>query len=110
LVARPEQFMFFVPFLLLTLMLALKLRAGMVTVAWGIEAVLIIVLALIVGERSYRLTGLALLLICVGKIMVMDAWQLQPRDRYITLIILGAALLTVSFLYSRYREAIRRLL
>jgi hypothetical protein len=110
LVGRPEQAIFFVPFLLLTPMLALKLRAGMVTVAWGVEAVLIIVLALRVGERSYRLTGLALLLLCVGKIAILDAWRLQPRDRYLTLIVLGAALLTVSFLYSRYRETIRQLL
>jgi hypothetical protein len=110
LVRHPEQFMFFAPVLLLTLMLALKMRAGMVTVAWGVEAVMIILLALAVNERTYRLTGLVLLLICVGKIMVRDAWGLAPRDRYITFIILGAALLLVSFLYSKYREAIRQFL
>jgi uncharacterized membrane protein len=102
--------MFFAPVLLLTLMLALKMRAGMVTVAWGVEGVMIILLAFAVNERTYRLTGLVLLLICVGKIMVRDAWGLAPRDRYITFIILGAALLLVSFLYSRYREAIRQFL
>lgn len=107
---RPEQFMFFAPVLLLTLMLALKMRAGMVTVAWGIEGVLIVLLALAINERSFRLTGLALLLVCVGKIMVRDAWGLAARDRYITFIILGGALLLVSFLYSKYREAIRQLL
>lgn len=110
LVHRPEQFMFFAPALLLTLMLALKMRAGMVTVAWGIEGVLIVLLALAVNERSFRLTGLILLLVCVGKIMVRDAWGLAPRDRYITFIILGAALLLVSFLYSKYRETIRQFL
>jgi len=110
LVHRPEQFMFFAPVLLLTLMLALKMRAGMVTVAWGIEGVLIMFLALAVNERSFRLTGLILLLVCVGKIMVRDAWGLAPRDRYITFIILGAALLLVSFLYSKYRETIRQFL
>ena len=109
-VRHPEQFMFFAPVLLLTLMLALKMRAGMVTVAWGIEGVLIVLLALAVNERSYRLTGLILLLICVGKILVRDAWGLAPRDRYITFIILGAALLLVSFLYSKYRETIRQFL
>jgi hypothetical protein len=107
---RPEQFMFFVPVLLLTLMLALKMRAGMVTVAWGIEGVLIVLLALAVNERSFRLTGLILLLVCVGKIIVRDAWGLAPRDRYVTFIILGAALLLVSFLYSKYRETIRQFL
>lgn len=110
LVRHPEQFMFFAPMLLLTLMLALKMRAGMVTVAWGIEGVLIILLALAVNERSFRLTGLILLLVCVGKIILRDAWGLAPRDRYITFIILGAALLLVSFLYSKYRETIRQFL
>jgi len=110
LVRHSEQFMFFAPVLLLTLMLALKMRAGMVTVAWGIEGVLIVLLALAVTERSFRLTGMILLLVCVGKIMLRDAWGLAPRDRYITFIILGAALLLVSFLYSKYRDAIRQLL
>jgi hypothetical protein len=109
-VRHPEQFMFFAPVLLLTLMLALKMRAGMVTVAWGIEGVLIVLLALAVGERSYRLTGLSLLMLCVAKVMAKDAWGLAPRDRYITFIILGMALLLVSFLYSKYREAIRQFL
>jgi hypothetical protein len=106
----PEQVMFFVPILLLTLMLYLKMRAGMVTVAWGLEGVFVILLALAVGERSFRLSGLTLLLLCVGKIMLIDAWQLQPRDRYVTFIILGLALLGVSFLYSKYRETIRQFL
>jgi hypothetical protein len=109
-VRRPEQLMFFAPVLLLTLMLALKMRAGMVTVSWGIEGVLIVLLALAVKERSFRLTGLVLLLLCVGKVLVRDAWGLQASDRYITFIILGMALLLVSFLYSRYREAIRQFL
>jgi hypothetical protein len=107
---RPEQLQFFVAIMLLTLMLALKMRLGLVTVAWGVEGVLIMLFALAVKERSFRLTGLALLLLCVGKVVVMDVWGLQPRDRYITFIIVGAALLFVSYLYSRYRDAIRQLL
>jgi uncharacterized membrane protein len=109
-VRRPEQLQFFAPIVLLSLMLALKMRAGMVTVSWGMEGLLIIVLALLVSERSFRLAGLGLLLLCVGKIMAMDVWALQVRDRYLTLIIVGSALILVSYLYSRYREAIRQFL
>ncbi len=108
--AHPEQFMFFAPILLLTLMLALKMRAGMVTVSWGLEGMLIFLLAMAVNERSFRLTGLVLLLVCVAKVLLMDAWGLAARDRYITFIILGAALLAVSFLYSKYRDTIRQFL
>ena len=110
LVRRPEQLMFFAPILLLTLMLALKMRAGMVTVAWGIEGLSIVLVALAVKERSYRLTGLILLLLCVAKVLLRDAWGLQRRDQYITFIILGVALWLVSFLYTRYRDTIRQLL
>jgi len=107
---RPEQMFFFIPFFLLTVLLALEVPKGMVTVAWGMEAVAIFLLALAVGQRSYRLSGLGLLLVCVGKIVVIDVWDLHPRDRYLTFIVLGAALLGVSFLYTRYREAIRQYL
>ena len=110
LVHRPEQLQFFSALLLLTLMLAKKLDAGWVTVGWGIEGVLVILLALALSERSFRLTGLGLLLLCVGKVLAMDAWRLEPRDRYVTFIIVGAALLLVSYLYTRYREAIRQFL
>ncbi len=107
---RPEQVEFFVPVILLTCMLALKMRAGMVTVSWGIEGVMIFLLALAVKERSFRLTGLGILLLCVAKVMALDVWGLQPRDRYVTFIIVGAALVLVSFLYSKYRDAIRQYL
>jgi hypothetical protein len=109
-VGRPEQVVFFVPIILITLMLGLKMQSGMKTVAWGVEGVLIFLLALAVKERSFRLTGLGLLLLCVAKIMALDVWGLQPRDRYITLIIVGAALVFVSFLYTRYRDTIRQYL
>ena len=107
---RVEQPLFFVPVALLTTMLALKMDHGMVTLAWGVEAVIIFVSALLVKERSYRLTGLLLLLLCVAKIIFVDAWRLAPRDRYLTFIVLGASLLLVSFLYSKYRETIRQYL
>lgn len=107
---RPEQFVFFVPVTLLTCMLALKMKTGMITVSWGIEAVFVFLFALAVKERSFRLTGLSLLLLCVGKIAVLDFWGLQVRDRYTTLIIVGIALTFVSFLYTRYRDTIRQYL
>ena len=107
---RPDLVLFYIPFVLLTVLLALEMPKGLVTVAWGVEAVGIFLFALWVGQRSYRLTGLGLLLVCVAKIVVLDVWGLHPRDRYLTFIVLGAALLGVSFLYTRFREAIRHYL
>jgi hypothetical protein len=112
LVRHPEQFMFFAPVLLLTLMLALKMRAGMVTVAWGIEALSILIFAFVINERSFRLTGLILLLASFAKILLLDMWSAAWTwpDRYITFVIVGVAMVSASFLYTRYREKVRQLL
>jgi hypothetical protein len=106
LLARPEQAFFFVPLFLLTLLLAADLRAGMITIAWGALGVLVFAFALTVKERSFRLAGLFLLLLAAAKILLIDVWHATPTDRYLTLIVIGAALLLVSFLYSRYRETL----
>jgi hypothetical protein len=37
-------------------------------------------------------------------------WRLEARDRYITLIMVGGAILLASFLYTRYSEKIRQYL
>jgi hypothetical protein len=108
--SRPEQVEFFVSMILITCMLGVKMKSGMVTVSWGVEGVLIFLFALALKERSFRLTGLGVLLLCVAKVMVLDVWGLQARDRYVTLIIVGAALVFVSFLYTRYRDTIRQYL
>ena len=109
-VRRPEQLLFFIAIGLLTALLAIEMRHGMVTLSWGVEGVGVFILALWLGERSFRLTGLGLLLLCVGKILVVDVWGMDPRDRYLTFIVLGAALLLVSFLYTRNRETLRQYL
>ena len=56
------------------------------------------------------ITGIVMLLLCVGKILFVDVWELYGTDRYLTLIGLGTALLLVSALYTRYREAIHKYL
>jgi uncharacterized membrane protein len=109
-ISRPEQLLFFAPLLLTTIMLAREMRAGMITVTWSALGVGVFLLALLVHERSYRFAGLGLLLLGVGKILFVDIWHLAPTDRYITLIVMGIALLLVSFLYTRYRETILKFL
>jgi uncharacterized membrane protein len=110
LIQRPEQVYFFVPLVLITLLIYRDVSQGRVTMAWGIEAVAVFLYALLVRERSFRLTGLGLLLLCVAKIVVLDVWRQSKSDRFVTFIILGISLLLVSFLYTRYSEAIKRYL
>ncbi len=82
----------------------------MITIGWGLEGVAVFIFALWVGMRSYRLSGLGLLLLCIGKVLVVDVWGLELPYRALTLIVLAVLLGGVSFLYSRYREIIREYL
>jgi hypothetical protein len=110
LLTHAEQWFFFTPFALMVAALAAELSSGHITIAWCLMGVAVFLFALAVGERSYRLAGLSLLLLSVAKILLMDVWALAPSDRYTTLIVLGLALLGVSFLYTRFGAVIRRYL
>jgi hypothetical protein len=110
LIHRPEQVFFFAAFALEVVALAAKLSSGHITIAWSLLGLAVFLFALAVNERSFRLAGLGLLLVSVVKILLMDVWKLSPSDRYTTLIVLGLALLAVSFLYTRFGAAIRRYL
>ena len=107
---RPEQVFFFVPFSLLTILIALESTRGQLTVHWGVEGLVVFLFAIWVGERSFRLAGLGLLLACAAKIFLIDVWGLDPQSKYITLIALGAALVLVSYLYTRYKKKFRQYL
>ena len=109
-VNRPEQTLFFVALLLVTALLAAELKKGMVTMGWGLEAVVVFLFALKIGERSFRLAGLALLLLCVAKIPIIDIWDMTKLERALTFVVLGASMLGVSYLYTRYRERVRQFL
>lgn len=109
-VRRTDQWFFFAPFSMMVVALAIKLSSGSITMAWSLVGVGVFLFALAVGERSYRLAGLTLLLVSVVKILLMDVWALAPADRYMTLIVMGLALLAVSFLYTRFGTVIRKYL
>jgi hypothetical protein len=109
-VRRPEQWFFFAPFVLIAVALAVKLSSGHITIAWSLLGLAIFLFALAVGERSFRLTGLGLLMVSVVKILLMDMWRLPLPDRFLTMVILGTALTLVSFLYTRFSKVIRKYL
>ena len=107
---HPEQWFFFAPFGMMVMALAVKLSSGHITIAWSLLGLGTFLFALAVGERSFRLAGLVLLLVSVAKILLMDVWKLSTPDKFTTLIILGIALIAVSFLYTRFGATIRKYL
>ena len=104
LVARPEQLQFFVPVILVATMFALKMNAEWVTASWGIEGLCIVLLAYAVKEHSFRLTGYAMLVLCVAKVAAMDFWRETLFERGISVAVVGCVLLAVALLHTRLKE------
>jgi uncharacterized membrane protein len=80
------------------------------TLAWGVEAVVVFLAALWIGERSYRLSAMGLLLLLVGKIFILDFRHMRGFEQFITITAVGAMFMGVSILYTRYREKMRQFL
>ena len=107
---NPQLLFFFVPTLLLTALISLEAPRGYLTAAWGLEGVVVFILALKLGERVFRWFSLGLFLLCIGRIVLVDVWAFDPLGRIISFMGLGAALLLVSFLYARNRDAWKKYL
>lgn len=96
--------------LCLTLLIGRQVRPTLVTLAWGAEGLALLGLGLSVRERVMRLSGLALLFLCILKLFIYDLSQLEALARILSFVGLGVALLAVSWAYTRYQEQIKRLL
>lgn len=108
--SHEQHLFFFVPTILLTVLLSLEVRRGFLTAAWGVEGLIVFLAVLKMDERAYRWFSLLLFLLCVGRIVTVDVWNLDALGRIVSFLGLGAALLVVSFLYARHRELLRRVL
>ena len=106
---HPEQVVFFIAFGLLTALLYLEI-SNTVTLVWGLEALLVFLFALWAGVRSFRLAAIGLLLVCVGRLMLVDLWRFEGNSRWLTGIGLGMSLILVGYMFIRFREAIRKYL
>jgi len=108
--AYPQHLFFFVPTILLTVLLSLEVRRGFLTAAWGIEGLIVFLAVLKMDERAYRWFSLLLFMLCVARIVTVDVWNFDALGRIVSFLGLGVALLGVSFLYARHRELLRRVL
>lgn len=78
-----------------------------ITYTWAIYATATLVAGICVRAPLVRVLALSLFLVTTAKVFLLDVWQLSATIRWLAFGGLGVALLTVSFLYRRYRERIR---
>jgi len=95
---------------LLALLLFYEISGGLLTVAWGLQAVGLLIAGFMIRERVLRLSGLGLFGVCIIKVFTHDLQRLEALPRILSFIVLGALLISMSFVYTRYREQMRRFL
>ena len=80
------------------------LRAGGISVFWGVFALSLITGGIMKGGRSLRFAGLALFLVATAKVILVDLRSLDPLYRIVAFILLGAVLLAGAFVYIRFES------
>ena len=95
---------------LLTALLFYEVSGRLLTVAWGVEGIALLLTGFPVRERSLRLAGLALFFFCIGKLFLFDLRELETGYRILSFFVLGLLLLGASWVYTRFREQLKQYL
>jgi hypothetical protein len=95
---------------LLAVLLFYEVSGGMLTMAWGAEALALLGAGFPLRDRLQRLSGLFLFLVCVLKLFLYDLRQLETINRILSFIVLGLLLVAVSWMYTRFRDRVQRYL
>jgi uncharacterized membrane protein len=96
--------------LLLSIVLYGRVSGSLLTVAWGCQGLALLAAGFPLGQRVLRLQGLALLGTCILKLFLYDLRNLETLYRILSFVALGAILLGVSWIYTRFQDQIKKLL
>ena len=81
-----------------------------ISVMLTIYAVILVVIGVKTQAAIHRMLGLALVVLVVAKLYLVDVWVLGRLFRITAFLALGVLLLALSYLYSRLRPVLDRLL
>jgi uncharacterized membrane protein len=93
---------------LMAILFYYELPSGWVTIAWAIEALILLLIGMTVEERSFRIYGLVLLLLSLLKLVMIDVSGVEAIYRILSYIGLGLILLMASLIYTRNRSVIEK--
>lgn len=89
---------------LLTVILGTEVSSSLISVAWGVEGVILYIIGFAAQSLQARRQGLLVLGLTILKVYIIDIQTLEPGYRILSFIILGFILLGIGFLYNRWRQ------
>jgi len=98
------QYYFIGGVLLTSLLLMFELKGGLISAAWAIEAIVILIAGFRYQLSFVRKTGIGLLILTIVKVFIFDLSGLETIYRILSFLMLGAILMGASFLYSKYKD------
>jgi len=107
---RARTFFSVLATVLLSALLYYEVSGSLLTVAWGVEGIALLLAGFPLRERSLRLAGLALFFFCIGKLFIYDLSKLETGYRILSFGVLGLLLVGASWVYTRFREQLKQLL
>ena len=75
--------------------------------AWSLLALALFFAGLALRERAYRLAGLTVLALAIGRVFLFDVWHFETLGRIVSFLVLGSVLLLLGYLYNRFGEKLR---
>lgn len=91
--------------LLLTAFVFRLVSHDYVSAALGIEGMVLLLVGFTLGDAIFRLTGLSLLTILMGKLLFVDFAKFNTLERIISFIAAGVVFLLSSYAYTRFGVA-----
>jgi uncharacterized membrane protein len=76
---------------------------------WSLYAAAVFVVGLALRERVYRWLGLLILAATLGRVVLIDIWQIDLLERALSFLTLGIVLLGLGFFYTRFGSKVRDL-
>lgn len=92
---------------LLTQLIWLEMESFWISIGWASLALLIMVLGFGLKQKALRLQGILLFAITIVKVFVYDTSELSTLYRTVSFLVLGAILLSVSFVYAKYKDRLK---
>lgn len=94
----------------LAFLLYVQISGGFLTLAWSLLGMGLLAAGFVCKDRLLRFSGLGLVLLCIVKVFLYDARELEAPLRILAFMALGATMIAISWAYTRYKDKIEELL
>lgn len=91
-------------------LIALELDEILISVGWIILALIIMVAGFVFVKKYLRMQSMLIFSVAILKVFLYDTRNLEAIYRTLSFIVLGIVLLLVSFIYTKYKDKIRKIL